>query len=213
MSLQIIPDEDLTIRLDFEKESARYEKNHEKFLSIAKIRSGKKTVTFEIEGEMCTSGITCTDFGTEKKKRLVYSTGVIVDEEETESFNKLYVLLEDLCPEGWTIVEPLKDDKFYVKIKADDSGKKFSCKSNLSITPKKFSEAADATNLLIKGTVGVYLNFEETKAGLTFTPIQLLFDHDEFVVAETPTVVEEDEASEESKPPKKRKLNTKTKSD
>jgi hypothetical protein len=195
MSLILKPSEPLNFKIDLKKESKKYESNSSKFLTLAKLQSSNKAVSFEVSGEICTAGISCTDFGGDKKKKPVYSIGIKIEEEET--FEPVHKLLQETCDsleEGWEVSEPLRDDKFYFKIKQDGSGKKFVVRTNIPITPKKFSEAADATNLHVEGEVSAWFNFADKKAGLLFTPKYLTFDEDD------------DEPETVLPPPKKRRV-------
>lgn len=193
MTLVLTPADQHIFKTDLKKEISKYETNAANFLHIAKLQSGKKPVLFEIEGEICTSGITCTDFGTDKKKKPVYSIGIKVNDED--SFEPLRKLLEETCTDGsWEILRPVREDKIYFKLKLDGTGKKFNFKSNIPLTPKKFAEAANSTNLHVEGEVSAWFNFEEKTTGLLFTPKCLTFDEED-----------DDDESEVPPPPSKKR--------
>ena len=212
MTLVLNPADEISIQADLTKDQTRFSKDPKKFLAMAKVRSGKKNVTFEASGEICTAGISCTDFGTDKKKKPSYSVGLLI-ENETE-FERLHKMLEDYCystfKENWEVSEPVKDEKLYIKLKLDGSGKKFAFKSNLSLTPKKFSDAANATNLHVEGEVQTWFNFADKKAGLIFSPKYLTFDEDEDNEEAEQDEQEEEDETPPKPPAKKRKTSPPT---
>jgi hypothetical protein len=199
MALVLNPMDDLLFKVDLKKEIARHAAKPAKYLAMAPLKAGKSNVSFEVEGEICTAGISCTNFGSDKKQKLSYSIGLAVEAEET--FEPLFEKLKETCvtEEGedeWDITEPLKDGKLYLKLKLDGTGKKFAFKSNVPLTPKKFAEASNRTNLKVEGSVSAWFNLADKKAGLLFTPKHLTFNDDSD---------EEEDESEMPPPAKKRK--------
>jgi hypothetical protein len=166
-------------KFDFKKYENQFTENAAKKIAVSKIRAEGKPFQIRIAGEITTSGINDSEFGEGKNKRTVYSLGVRLEDADVEAIQKLNSLFKTF-PDDFEIAELVKDDeKIYLKLKTDKAGKNFDFKCNLNITPKKLSEASDASTVSAVCELGVYVNYEDRKVGFTVTPRRIMFDADE----------------------------------
>jgi len=173
--------ESVTFKLDLPKAIARFAKDENRFIHTAKTRVATKPFTFELQGDMCTAGINESEFGEGKKKTTSYSIGISLEEPDVEFLNTLTTEFEDFCHAGGItdidISSPVRDDdRLYLKLKTDHSGKNFNFKTNINVTPKKYSEAANSDKLTFIGEITGWVNLESNKAGLSLTPKRVVFD-------------------------------------
>lgn len=165
-------------KFDYFKYEDQYKSNPNKRIAVAKVRAGGKPFLLKISGEITTSGINDSEFGEGKNKRTVYSIGVRLEDDEVEAIQSFSSIFKSL-PEDTEIADLVKDsEKIYLKLKTDRTGKSFDFKTNINITPKKLSEATDATTLSAVCELGVYVNYADNKAGFTLTPRRIMFDEE-----------------------------------
>lgn len=171
---------DLSFKGDLKKEMAKYEADNSKFLSMLKLRTAEnKSYPVIFSGEIVGSGISATEFGTGKNKKASYSIGLELDDDTRTMFNDILTLATQSVKSIWDdfeVIPPIKESGvFYLKLKTDPSGKSFSFKSNLNITPKKYAEVTESETLTFDGEVQMWVNYEDRKIGLSFIPKKLEF--------------------------------------
>ena len=173
------PASPLCYKVDLAKDQEKYKNDDSKFLTTGKLRSVKKLVTVNFSGEIFTSGIAVNEFDGSKS----YSIGVCLDEETIPHFETLLKMLEDTVESSdgdWECIDPLKDDeKIYLRCKIDASGKNFKFRSNLKITPNKYSDVASVSTVHFEGEAAAWFNFAQMKCGISFSAKRIDFDLDE----------------------------------
>jgi len=156
----------------------------QKTIAMAKFRSDGRAFQFEITGDMATQGINESEF----KKQLKYSVGVTTSEATQNFLEQLKDVIDNYLSStpgivdaaSWEVVDPLKDgETIYLKLPTDKSGKNFQFKTNVKISPKNYSEAAQCSSVHFTGEVKAYFNLIDKKAGLSFVPKTLNFDETE----------------------------------
>jgi len=171
----------LMLKSTLAKDILKYEKDEKKFLSMAKIRCQDNTpYQVKFEGEICTGGVNASEFNNNGKKKTSYSLGITIEEGSAYAF--LFQQLAGLAHAEASVIssdmefnEPIKDEKFYLKLKTDANNKAFAFKSNLNITPKKCSEVVDYDRVTFTGEAAVWFNISDEKYGLSFTPKRIDF--------------------------------------
>lgn len=171
-----------TIKSTLPKDLKKYETDQTKFLSMAKIRTmDDSQFVLKFSGEICTAGVGATDFGTGKSKKTSYTIGIEI--EENSSTTAMFRQIEGLAKSEIEKYSPnyeysslIKDDnKLYIKLKADSQNRSFSCKTNISINPKKYSESNDYDTLSFTGEIQVWFNLDDEKYGISLIAKKLEF--------------------------------------
>lgn len=165
--------------IDFAKAQKKYEDNAKFFITVGTYKAGKSAIKVLLQGELSTEGVTTAQFNGKAN----YSFGLILENEDLEAFEvfteTLVSFLNTGSPdENWEVGQFVKDDKIYLKLKADSSGKKFPIISNVKLEPKKLTESGlyRGQKVAVHGELGVYVNWADKKAGLTFNVRKLDFD-------------------------------------
>ena len=180
----------LNLRLccDIKKELAKFDGGSGKFVFLTKIRNQEQKIfPINFKGEMCTAGISATEFATGKSKKTCYSVGINVPES-----SQLQAIIQQMAwlakeeaikiwgEEEMDYVETIKDDdKIFIKLKTDAQFKNFNFKTNLPINPKKYSDTNGCDEITFDGEASVWFNFEDKRYGLTFIPKRLTFHTEE----------------------------------
>lgn len=174
---------EFTIKMDLANLLAKYEVDPTRKIHMGKILHGKKPKVFRLAGDICTNGIYEASFGDGKLKTVSYSVGITLEEADLDVISHLLDTLQRFVNvatngvENFEILDPIKDEeKLYLKLKTDKSGKSFSFKSNIPLTPKKIGDVSCAEMAVFYGEIAPYFNFEDRKCGLCFQPKAVLFD-------------------------------------
>jgi hypothetical protein len=172
----------LVLKCDLAKAGKKYEKDSSRFIAMAKVRNSDDTpFAFNFGGEICTAGISTNEFTNGKKKTLTYAVGVELEDHSQQHmiFKQIVELAQAELAKlslNFEYVDLIKDDnKLFIKLKTDSTNKVFSTKTNLSITPKKYSETHDYDQLRFSGEIQVWFNFDDEKYGISLVPKKLEF--------------------------------------
>lgn len=175
-----IPSPPLEIKFDLKTVLARHEAKPGRNIHMGKFIENKKSKIFTISGEICTNGIYQSEFLNGKTKQTTFTVGILLTEENIALITSLLESLQNLvntAEAAFEIQDIIKDDeKIYLKLKTDSSGKNFDFITNLAITPKKFSDASDAEQVTFIGEISTYFNLCDEKCGICLQPKAVLFD-------------------------------------
>jgi hypothetical protein len=168
--------ETLTIaNVDLTKAITKYEDNPKNFIAMGLFRDGKKSFKTSLVGELSTNGLYASEFG----KKTSYSFGISLSEEDLEAIQKLNDTIESFINDDtWEIVNIIKDDKIYIKLKPNTKNNAFMVISNVKLNPLKFQESGLFRGQRVDVTceLGVYFNIPEKKAGITISARRLEFE-------------------------------------
>lgn len=161
---------------DFSKMNEFYEQDVMKNkIKICKFKIGSKPLKVEMTGEVATNGIAVKEWDNGEKS---YSIGIRIDESaDTLAIEELIFKVTELVPKHYEISSPVKDDIIYLKLKTKDKKTFGQIKSNLKLSPKTPCDTVfSGMNSKVLCEVNLYINFDNSTAGLVITPLKFDFE-------------------------------------
>ena len=167
--------------VDLASATKRFSTDPSKMISIAEFKLGKSAIKAQLQGSLSTEGIKSHEFD----KITRYTIGIKLDEEDEEAITSILTKIEEFTksnsPEEWEILNPIKDQVIYLKLKTDFKKKSFQLKSNLKLDPRKLEDQPleRGNDVAANLTLQAYFNLKDHRAGLTFTPTSMSFQVEE----------------------------------
>ena len=162
---------------DLPKCATDYEADpQKKRIRIFNLKYSKSIFKVALTGEVTTNGIAVNTWDGGAS---TYSIGLrFADSNDYENFEKVVDFLISNLNDSWDLTNSIKDEIIYLKLKPSNDKKSFGVKSNIKLDPKKPNECAitQGQGVTVVVELGVYLNMEDSKAGLTIKPISFCFD-------------------------------------
>jgi hypothetical protein len=166
-------------KFDAKAKKDQYEEKQKTFIVSPRFRYDNQPLAITIRGEIGGKGINVATFS----KKAAYSVGVVFDDEtQLEGLNAVQEwytsYLSDLAIfEDYEVVDLVREDRIYLKLRVDDEGKRFLFQSNQKLNPKRIEDANVYQGMNIEALCdfGVYINFETKKTGLNFTVKEINF--------------------------------------
>lgn len=96
--------------------------------------------------------------------------------EDSEGFESIQEMIQELLPEGITFAPLVKDDKFFLKLK--EANDKYKCKIDPPCTPNAIEKSPIHANSLINATFqpNLWINYEKKTAGIFLNIYELIVD-------------------------------------
>jgi hypothetical protein len=176
-----LTNETLTISLDVEKAKDKYSKDSKKFITVAPYKVQEKSFKLVLHGEVSTNGIASYDWEQGKKKVTTYSIGIrFDDEDDLSAFNSINEILSKTIGDDYEVLQVIKDEILYLKLKLSNDKKSFKgIRSNIKLDPKRTDDIPRGQKVIVYCDLGCYINFDNSKAGVTIKPIQFEFEEEE----------------------------------
>jgi hypothetical protein len=172
-----------TISLDLEKAKDKFAKDSKKFITVAPYKVDEKSFKLVLHGEVSTNGIATYDWEQGKKKVTTYSIGIRFDnEDDVTAFDFLNEILSNCIGSDYDVLQVIKDEILYLKLKLANDKKSFKgVRSNVKLDPKRTDDINMGQKVSVYCELGCYINFDNSKAGITIKPIQFDFEEDEVI--------------------------------
>lgn len=162
---------------DLPKCSSDYDSDPvKKRIRIFNLKFSKSIFKVTLSGEVTTNGIAVNSWDGGAS---TYSIGLrFTDSNDYQNFEKIIDFLISNLNDSWDLTNVIKDEIIYLKLKPSNDKKTFGVKSNVKLDPKKPNECAitQGQGVTVVAELGVYLNMEDSKAGVTIKPISFTFD-------------------------------------
>jgi len=167
----------LEIQFDLPKCFSAYaEDPAKKRIRIFNMKYSSTIFRVALVGVVATSGIAVNEW---ESGGTTYSIGIrFADSKDYELFERISAFFAAKLDDSWDLTNTIRDEVLYLKLKPSKDKKTFGVKSNIKLDPKKPNECAVTQGQGVEVIVelGVYLNMEGLKAGVTVKPIAFCFD-------------------------------------
>lgn len=166
-------------KFDAKAKKDLYAENQKTFIVNPRFRYENQPLAVTLRGEIAGKGINVATFS----KKATYSVGVIFDDEtqleglgDVQDWYEKY-LSEIGAFEEYEIIDLVREDRIYLKLKVDDEGKRFLFQSNQKLNPKRVEDSTVYQGMTVEAICdfGVYINFDTKKTGLNFTVKEINF--------------------------------------